>query len=112
MTQTTVKVQECIDACVECASVCNETLAHCLQEGGRHVEPSHIKLLIGCAEICQVSGNFMLRGSPLSRQVCQVCAEVCERCAESCGGFNGDNQMRRCAEMCRKCAEICQQMSG
>jgi hypothetical protein len=75
-----------------------------MQMGGAHVEPSHIRLLLGCAEICQASANFMLRGSEFHGRLCAVCAEICEMCAESCERLGDDEQMRACIAACRHCA--------
>ena len=33
-------------------------------------------VLLDCAEICQTSANFMLRGSPLHTNTCAACAIV------------------------------------
>jgi hypothetical protein len=87
-------------------------VTYCLQKGGRHAEPAHIRLLQDCAEICQTSANFMLRGSELHTRTCGVCAKVCERCAAECARMSDDTQMKTCADMCRRCAESCQQMSA
>jgi hypothetical protein len=105
-------MEQCIRDCLDCHRVCLETVTYCLQQGGRHTEAAHIRLLLDCAEICQTSANFMIRGSDLHGRTCAVCAEVCRRCAEACEGFGDDRQMRRCAEACRRCAESCRQMAG
>ena len=105
------EMQRCIQECTNCHGVCLETVAHCLQMGGKHAEAAHIRLLQDCAEICQTSANFMLRGSELHGRVCAVCAEVCERCAEDCERFGDDQQMQACAQACRSCAEACRQMA-
>ena len=81
---------------------------HC----GPHAEAAHIQLLLDCAEICQTSANFMIRGSQFHRRTCATCAEVCAACAEDCARFGDDTQMQRCAEMCRGCAESCQRMAA
>lgn len=104
-------MQQCIDDCLECHSICLETVTHCLQMGGKHAEPRHIRLLLDCAEICQTSANFMLRGSDLHGHTCRVCAEVCTACAKDCERFSDDAQMMACAEMCRRCAASCQEMA-
>ena len=85
-------MRACIQECQNCHNVCTETIAHCLEMGGDHAEPNHIRLLLDCAEICQTSANFMLRMSEFHGQTCGVCAEVCERCAEDCERF-GDDQI-------------------
>jgi hypothetical protein len=67
--------------------------------------------MMDCAEICQISANFMLRNSDLHVHTCAACAEVCQRCAEDCARMSDDSRMGACAEMCRRCAESCRQMS-
>lgn len=105
------EVQQCIDNCLECHSICMETITYCLEKGGKHAEANHIRLLQDCAQICQTSADFMIRVSDIHPQTCGVCAEVCERCAKSCEQFEGDAVMRRCAEMCHRCADSCRKMS-
>lgn len=105
-------MQQCIQNCVDCHRICLETSAYCLQQGGKHSEASHIRLLLDCAEICQTSTDFMIRGSSLHPKTCRVCATICEACAQDCEGMGDDAQMKRCAEVCRKCAESCRQMAA
>lgn len=108
----TAEMQRCIEECLECHRICVETATHCLTLGGKHAVAEHIGTLLDCAEICQTSADFMLRGSHEHNQVCGVCAVVCERCAESCRAIGQeDDLMRRCAEACRRCAESCRAMA-
>lgn len=104
-------MQKCIDACLACYRTCIATSAHCLQKGGEHVEAQHFKLMVDCAEICQVSADFMLRGSDYAKQLGALCAEICEACAKDCERFK-DEEMKRCAETCRYCAASCREMAG
>jgi hypothetical protein len=108
----TAELQGCIEQCLDCHRICEETITYCLGQGGDHVATDHIRLLMDCAEICQTSANFMLRDSQDHSAVCGVCAEVCRRCADDCARFEGDEQMQRCAEVCRRCATSCEQMAG
>jgi hypothetical protein len=110
--RTSKEIKECIENCMNCHCTCLGTVTYCLEMGGRHAEASHIRLMLDCAEICQTSANFMIRGSDLHGRTCAVCAEVCERCAEDCGRMSDDEQMRACAEMCRRCAESCREMAA
>ena len=105
------EIQECIDNCTRCHAICEETVIHCVEKGGRHAEAGHVRLLLDCAQICATSADFMLRGSDLHGRVCGVCAEVCERCAESCERLADDDMLRRCAEECRRCAESCRRLA-
>jgi len=111
--QTSREMQDCIQACQECHSVCLTTAQHCLQMGGRHAAPQHITLLLDCAQICQTSADFMLRGSELHGRTCGVCAEVCERCAQDCERLDPNGQqMQMCAQVCRQCADSCRRMAS
>ena len=106
------EMQECIENCSTCHSICLQTVAYCLSMGGKHAEASHIRLMLDCVEICQTSANFMLRGSDLHTRTCAVCAEVCDRCALDCDRFGDDAQMKLCADTCRRCAESCRRMAS
>lgn len=106
------EMEQCIENCLECHRICEQTAAYCTQMGGKHAEPMHLRVLRDCAQICVSSADFMLRGSELHPRVCGVCAEACNRCAESCAQFGDDALMKECAEICRRCAESCQQMAG
>ena len=112
MPHVSPEMRQCIQECQNCHSICLETVPHCLEKGGPHAEAAHIRLLLDCAQICQTSADYMLRGSDLHVRTCAVCAEVCERCAADCERFGDDEMMRRCAEVCRRCAQSCRQMSG
>ena len=102
----------CIDECQDCHAICVEAAAHCLTLGGKHASLEHQTLLQDCAQICQTSADYMLRGSALHGATCRACAEVCERCAEACERMGDDATMKRCAEACRRCAASCRQMAG
>ena len=105
-------IQQCIIDCNSCHNICLETVKHCLHMGGRHANPFHVIVLLDCAELCQATANFMLRGSEFNGRICRICADVCTRCAESCEGFPDDEQMRACESMCRSCMDSCQQMAN
>ena len=112
MSHVSQEMRSCINECLTCHAVCLETVQHCLQLGGKHAEASHIRVMLDCAEICQTSANFMLRGSDLHSRTCGVCAEACTRCAADCEQMGGDDQMmKQCADACRRCAESCQRMA-
>ncbi|MGE0525990.1 MAG: four-helix bundle copper-binding protein [Bdellovibrionales bacterium] len=107
------EVQMCIQNCTTCHQICEQTISHCLEKGGVHAAPAHIRLLSDCAEICAVSANFMMRGSALHSTVCAACAEVCMACADSCEQMgSSDEMMKACADVCRQCAESCRKMGA
>ena len=105
------RMQECIDECWKCRTHCQETLFnYCLEEGGKHVESRHIKLMTDCIQICQIAADFMTRNSELHIAVCKACAEICEACAKSCEDVD-DEKMKECAKVCLACAETCREMA-
>jgi hypothetical protein len=106
-------MQTCIQNCTECHKACLETIIHCLSMGGKHATQEHIRLLQDCAQICQTSADFMIRGSDMHSLTCGLCAQICERCADDCQQLDPyDSQMQACADICRQCAESCRQMAG
>ena len=106
-------IEDCIENCVACHRVCLETIQYCLRMGGKHAEEKHIRLLTDCAQICQISADFMIRGSELHHETCAACAEVCGRCADDCAALGADDeQMQECAERCVRCEESCAEMAG
>ena len=109
----TDEMQGCIENCQDCHQACLEMLAYCLHKGGKHTEPAHLTLLFDCAEICQTSANFMIRGSEMHHQTCAACAEICARCAAECEQLDpSDAQLQACAAICRRCADSCRQMAA
>ncbi|MDH6059952.1 four-helix bundle copper-binding protein [Chrysosporum bergii ANA360D] len=111
LNQVNRDLRDCIQNCWDCHSICLNTVTYCLQEGGRHADPNHIRLMLDCAEICSTSANFMLRNSDLHTRTCDVCAMVCERCADDCDSIGSNGQMKACADMCRRCAESCRRLA-
>lgn len=105
------QIQNCITACWECRTHCQKMLYHyCLEQGGEHVNPDHVKLMTDCMEICQTAADFMVRGSSMIDSVCAACANVCYACAEACEAID-DKEMDECAQLCRECAEMCDSTS-
>ena len=112
MSQPTQEMERCIALCQECHEVCLRNVPHCLEKGGKHAAASHIRMLLDCAEICETSANFMIRGSELHTETCRACSEVCQRCASDCQRLGDDPEMQECADVCLRCAESCAQMAG
>lgn len=108
--QANADLRECILKCRECSEECHETLINiCLPKGGKHVEAEHVRMMLDCIQICQMSADFMTRNSPHHFDICNVCAEICEACAESCEALG--EEMQVCVEACRTCANSCREMS-
>jgi hypothetical protein len=104
------KMQLCIDECLNCYQSClGGAMRHCLEAGGPHLEPSHFRLMMACAEMCRTAAHFMLLDVPHHRHTCADCASLCRQCADSCDSLGG---MDECAAMCRRCADACERIAG
>lgn len=102
------EMRKCIEACQKCHAICLQmAISHCLEIGGKHAEPVHFRLMLDCADMCQATANFMLRGSHFHDQACQLCGAICEACAQSCEQVGG---MEDCVKACRHCADSCRQL--
>jgi hypothetical protein len=110
--QVSAEMQRCIQECLDCHRACLETMTYCLQAGGALADGALVRVLLDCAEMCEVSAGFMLRGSDSHGRTCAACAEICARCAEACERQGDDAQLRACAEACRRCAESCRSMAA
>lgn len=106
----TPHMSACIELCRRCQQVClNMATGHCLEKGGAHVAPEHLRTMLACAELCGTAAYVMTTGSPLHRQVCRVCAEACEACISSCRALD---EMEECIFACERCKASCESMMG
>lgn len=104
----TMSTESCVQACLKCYEVCMRmTATHCLETGGEHVAPDHIRLMLACAEICRTSAHLMLIDYADHKKLCALCITICEECAESCEKLDG---MEDCVKACQQCASACREM--
>lgn len=111
MTVMSKEMRDCVNACMTCHSVCEETMSSCIQAGGQD-RMQIMRALMDCAEMTRMCADMMMRRSPLSAEMCAMCARACDMCAEACMSMPDDQQMMRCAEACRRCSEMCRTMAG
>lgn len=103
-------MRDCIDNYLRCYQTCfGMAMNHCLESGGKHVDPAHFRLMTACAEMCRTSAHFMRMSSPHHNHVCGECAEICTECAGDCERIGG---MEDCVKVCRACAESCRSMAA
>ena len=105
------EMQDCVEACMSCHSMCEETMSSCMQMGGQG-QMRIMRALIDCADMTRMCADMMMRRSPMSAEMCAMCAKACEMCAEACMSMPDDPQLMRCAQACRRCAETCRAMAG
>jgi hypothetical protein len=103
--------QNCIDACLQCAAICNHCAASCTQEQEVKMMAHCIELDMQCATLCYASAQLMSMGSSKAKDLCRICAEVCRECGEECGKHQ-TGHCRECAEACMRCAEECMRMAA
>jgi len=96
----------CIDACLECAAICNYCANACTKEKEVEMMAECIRLDMECAAICYVSAQLMSLDSGKSVQLCKLCAELCDACGIECGKHNALH-CEQCAEACLRCAREC-----
>ncbi|MCD0483717.1 four-helix bundle copper-binding protein [Streptacidiphilus sp. ASG 303] len=111
MARMSKEMQECVDACLACHSMCEETMSYCLQQGGR-MDARIMRALMDCTDMTRMCADMMMRRSPLAAEVSAMCAKACEMCAEACRSVPDDQQLARCAEAAARCAEKCRAMTG
>jgi hypothetical protein len=105
-------MKDCTEVCWSARNMCEKTLfRHCLEEGGVHLEPDHVRVMMDCIDICQLTADSMVRNSSYHAIFCKACAEICEACADTCEDIGGD-EMEACADECLKCAEYCRFMAS
>lgn len=100
------------ELCIQCHNICQDTLFnYCLTQGRKHAHPTHVKLMLDCIQLCEVTADFITRESNYHVKLCEICADVCEKCAQSCEKLN-DATMLNCADICNKCAAQCRNMKN
>ena len=103
--------ETCIDACLQCAAVCDYCASACLKEANVNEMARCIKLDLECATMCRTAAQFMSFESEHANALCQLCVDICNACAEECSKHSSDH-CRLCAEICYHCAEECASMAA
>lgn len=99
------QIEDCVRHLLRCHRACLGTaMAHCLETGGEHARPQHLRLMLDCAAICQTAADSLLRKSQFHTRLCDLAADVAETCAKECEALGG---MEDCVTACRTCADAC-----
>ena len=99
--------EELISALNKCTGACNYCTTACLEEEDVKMMTACIKLDIDCAAICNLTANFIARGSVHGRHLLKECAEICNQCAAECEKHTKMQHCVSCAEACRACEAYC-----
>ena len=102
---------DCLKACSDCATECNETFHHCVVQvaEGKKEHAKALSLVSDCAEFCGLSATMIAKHSAMMVHSCLACAEVCKACAAECDKFDSA-QMKACVKACRECETSCREM--
>jgi hypothetical protein len=104
--------QDCIDACFECAKVCDMCAAACIANPEIDALRRCLKFTLDCSEICNSAARMMARDSDSQDDILRACAGICEHCAEECRRQPDNEHCAICAEACSRCADLCHAISG
>jgi hypothetical protein len=99
------QTRNAISALQDCHAICSSmAMTHCLEMGGEHARPQHLRLMLDCAALCAFTADALGRKSQFHNRFAALCAEVCETCEKDCEAL-GD--MEDCVQACRTCADRC-----
>jgi len=100
---------DAILALQHCHAVCGSmAMTHCLEMGGEHARPQHLRLMLDCAGLCAFTADALGRKSQFHNRFAALCAEVCETCEKDCEALG---KMDDCVQACRTCAARCRQVA-
>ena len=101
---------DCIKACLACATACQYCATECLKESNVKLLSLCIALNRECALVCTATGQLMAMGGGNSMLLCEVCAAICDTCGKECERNAELNHCKYCSEKCFACAEECRKM--
>ena len=94
---------------LRCHNLClSMVMTHCLEMGGEHARPQHVRLMMDCAEACAFTARLLAHKSQFHTVAAGLCADICETCAEDCANLGN---MELCVAACRDCAVRCRELS-
>jgi hypothetical protein len=109
MNQISHHAHDALDALAHCHQTCHSmAMVHCLELGGEHARPQHLRLMLDCADVCATTADFIGRKSQFHTRISELCVEICETCAEACEKLG---QMDDCLTACRTCADRCREIA-
>jgi len=109
MNHLSKQVGDTIESLQHCHAICSSmALTHCLEMGGEHARPQHLRLMMDCAALCAFTADALGRKSQFHNRFAALCADVCETCEKDCEAL-GD--MGDCVRACRDCASRCRDIA-
>lgn len=90
-----------------CKVTCDKMIPYLLQLRDVHTRTTQIRLLMDCADICDLASRMLSQNSYVSKEVISLCAYICELCGRECAKFQ-DTMSQHCSQTCLNCARDCQ----
>jgi hypothetical protein len=103
--------QECIAACMRCATACEQRAAALLRKDYPNSVTGVIALARACADTCLLSARLLAQGSEFVEEYCALTAEVCHTYREECLKQPALEACRQSAELALICEQACQQIA-
>ncbi len=102
------QLQTTIDAIARCAHSCYGCFTACLNEPDVNDRKSCITSLVECAMLCQMTVAALSINGQFAKELCDLCAKASQRCAQECSSFKDTHcqkcadDCRTCAVACKK----------
>lgn len=111
-TLDTTRLQDCIDAVLDCGQTCTACADACLGEPAVAGLVNCIRLNLDCADICEITARVLSRRTEadgqLTRAVLDACIQSCVICGDECDRHADEHaHCRVCADACRQCEHAC-----
>jgi hypothetical protein len=103
----------CIEACLQCQTVCSFCADACLHEQKVAELRRCIRLNLDCADLCATTVRLLSHAEPGDltslRALLEACASICSSCASECRKHaDAHHHCGVCAAACEECARACQ----
>jgi hypothetical protein len=98
--------------CKRCITACESAIKYGDDKGTKFKETNHMRALRDCVKACQLSEDYLNRGSELNKDAAKLSIQACNKAAISCESLGNDLQMKATADDCRRCAEALKKVSA
>jgi uncharacterized protein YdbL (DUF1318 family) len=105
-------VAKTANECKRCITGCQTAIKYGNDKGAKYKEINHMRALKDCVAACQLSEDYLNRGSELNKDAAKLSIQACNKAAISCESLGNDNQMKATADDCRRCAEALKKVSA
>ena len=77
MSHMSDQMRSCVDECLRCYQTCLGTaMNHCLETGGKHVEPAHERTLVTASQPIQSRQKYMFKFAFLNAHCAIVFSQI------------------------------------